>query len=157
LRILVDELLGHVVERSGEQFVVARVRVSVDDRRDLRLRVLVQLGRSADDSGVDTRRSGNRGGKAMAQHIRVDRAEDGRTERAAQCPEEGHARRGDAEVAIVDDFCTMMVNTCMHRLMPIPSTSMSSAIDQNGVAEVRRDSRNKLMAMMNEPATGNTL
>jgi hypothetical protein len=34
---------------------------------------------------------------------------------------------------------------------------MSSAIDQNGVAEVRRDSRNKPMAMMNEPATGNTL
>jgi hypothetical protein len=61
-------------------------RVARKHRRSARSSpsVLVQLGRSADDSGVDARRSGNRGGKAMAQHIRVDRAEDGRSE--GSCP-----------------------------------------------------------------------
>ena len=86
----------------GEEDDVQRVRVGVDDRRDL-----LRLGRRAAPRAwstaarVDAGRRGDAAGSVSLQDVGVDGAEDRRAERAAERAEERHAGRGDAEVAVV--------------------------------------------------------
>ena len=96
-----------------------------------------------DRGGVDPGRRGDRAaGSSVAEHVGVDRAEHRRAERAAQGAEEGDAggarRRGPRSGPC---SAPRSSGSACDEPIPMPRTSMATAICQYGVSTPSRDSR----------------